>query len=85
MQMITVQRSTNVARFGYDAETRRLVVEFSGRTRYAYRNVPQFVFDELARRNESGESVGGYLRQQVTHNEDYPFEKLEREPVAENA
>lgn len=85
MNMITVQRSTNVARFGYDVPARRLVVEFSGGTRYGYSNVPPDVFDELVRRNDVGESVGAYLRQQVTHNKDYPFEKLGREPVGESA
>lgn len=61
MDWIDTPQSSNVARFGYDEETRVLKVEFKNGAVYDYYDVPEQVFNGM----KSAASVGQYLAQQI--------------------
>ena len=61
MDWIDTPQSSNVARFGYDNETRVLKVEFKNGAVYDYYDVPEHVFNGM----KAAPSVGQFLAQQV--------------------
>jgi hypothetical protein len=61
MDWIDTPQSSNVARFGYDEETRVLKVEFKNGAVYDYYDLPEQVFNGM----KSAPSVGQYLAQQI--------------------
>lgn len=64
--------SSNVGRIGYDDDARRLYVQFRNRAEgsrdgatYAYRDVPNAVFEALMQIDEDGGSVGSAFHRLV--------------------
>jgi hypothetical protein len=59
--------SSNVAAVGYDADSRKLRVEFHNGSTYEYSDVSQETFDELV----AADSVGSYFNREVKQNYQY--------------
>lgn len=64
--------STAIRRYAYDAERRRLEIEFITGRRYRYDDVPASVADAMARAT----SKGGFFNRRIRDR--YPFERLDR-------
>jgi hypothetical protein len=61
MDWIESPESSNIARFGYDSDSRILKVEFKAGGVYDYFDVPENVFDGM----RNAPSKGQYLAQQI--------------------
>lgn len=62
--------SSNVDSIGYDDHTSTLFVQFIDGSKYAYSNVPKYVYEDLL----SSSSVGSYLHVYVKNQ--YSHEKI---------
>jgi len=62
--------SSNIARFGYDPQEKRLRVIFHSESVYDYHNVPQRIYDGMV----TAESKGTYLNTYVKGV--YNFQKI---------
>lgn len=56
-----IVNSSNITGYGYNPNTRDLIVEFHGGRTYTYRAVPQDIADGLG----SAESAGKYLNENI--------------------
>lgn len=59
--------SSNIQKFGYDAEKKELYVDFQNETRYAYFEVPESTFDEMS----LADSAGKFFHANVRNNFNY--------------
>lgn len=71
MEMVRVDRSSNVAAYGYDAASQTLGVEFKSGGRYKYFGVPKEKVDGF----EASKSKGGFLRKEIQGT--YEVKRLE--------
>ncbi len=63
-------QSSNLAFIGYDPSTETLEVEFTDGSVYEYKNVSQFIYDELM----SASSHGSYFNREISKS--FPYEKI---------
>ncbi len=61
--------SSAIARIGYDAGPEEAYVEYLGGALYAYRGVPDRVFEELANAESKGTFVNSVIKR-------YPFRRV---------
>jgi hypothetical protein len=64
MEWVATPESSNLSRFGYDAPSQILQVEFKNGGLYNYFDVPQHVFDAM----KQAPSKGQYLAHQIKGN-----------------
>ena len=64
---LTSVNSSNIAKMGYDPTRKILVIEFHSGSKYAYKDVPEEVYDNLVH----AESVGGTFHRDVKTKYDY--------------
>jgi len=69
MERIPVQ-SSNLAAIGYDPASETLEVEFLTGTVYEYRNISQFIYDELM----NSPSRGSFFSREIRNS--YPYERI---------
>ena len=69
MEMIPVL-SGNLDSVGYDSETHELFVKFLSGSRYVYRGVPEWIFQQIT----TVDSPGRFLNENVKGI--YPYEQL---------
>ena len=70
MNWIATPQSSNLAGYGYTAETQALTVEFNHGGRYNYYDVPAVVYEQM----NAASSKGQFLAQNVKNN--YRYAKL---------
>ncbi|HBB38225.1 MAG: hypothetical protein UV82_C0014G0031 [Candidatus Magasanikbacteria bacterium GW2011_GWD2_43_18] len=63
-------QSSNLAAIGYDPLTETLEVEFTDGSVYEYKNVSQFIYDELM----NASSHGSYFNREISKS--FPYEKI---------
>ena len=63
--------SSNVLEVGYDAQNETVLVRFWSNALYAYKNVPETIFNEL----RTAVSVVSYLNRNFKNR--YPYERIE--------
>lgn len=66
----TVENSSNIAGFGYEADKEELVIAFHPNRRYRYRGVPKAAFDALQQAESKGKYVAAFIRNA------YPYERI---------
>jgi hypothetical protein len=69
-EMINVS-SSNVSQIGYDDANQILYVRFLSNSLYVYKDVPQWIYEEL----KDAPSVGSYLHRNVKNI--YAYERIE--------
>ena len=63
--------SSNISEVGYDNQTETVLVRFLNNTLYAYKGVPETLFEEL----KTAPSVGSYLNNNFKNR--YSYERVE--------
>jgi KTSC domain len=71
MEMVPVT-STQIAAVGYDADTKKMRIEFNNGSLYEYSNVTQEIFDGIV----NAASPGGAFTASVKGNPKYPYVRL---------
>ena len=73
-------KSSQIEAIGHDAATDTLAIRFKGGSEYRYENVPQGIYDDMAK----AESVGAFFGKHIKPHADlYPFKKQVVEKTAE--